>query len=206
VSTFNAIGDPRLDQVLAKTLATPGGSSSPGIAPEIFPCITVESDRPEWGYLSGDLRFARHAAIAAGGAGTRSSVQLINSDPTGSTLIVVESVELIVAAVNAEIRSYHLPTGVLPFGTVLRGRCRDTRARTPTGGLRESNGVVVTDNTLAQVLLNILHAVPTQLSTQQPWVLGPGGVLYLCPSSDNVAITAANIYWRERRLNPSERL
>jgi len=205
MSTLNAVGDFRLDQVVAKTLMTPGGSSSPGVAPEIFPCIVLENDRPEYHYLYGAMLYGRGTSVAAGGAGTRSSVTLVNQSQ--ETLAVIERVQLTVASGAATIRLSTGFTGFLPFGTVLRGVARDTRSRATSGTVPQNSQLAfVTDNTLGAGGSSTLWFSALTLDLREPFVLGPGGALVLQPSADNVAIDFVSVLWRERRLNPSERL
>lgn len=202
--SFGQPGDGSLSQTVEKRLLMPGGAATPGVAPELFPCIVLENDRPEYVFLGGGGLYARAGSVAAGGAGTRSSAQLVN--PSRSTLLVVRRILATVASGNVVVRMTNYPDGSLPFGTSVLGSARDTRQRLSSGAPGQSSGTIITDNTLATVGTPAMLDEPTSVNLEADFVLGPGGALYLSPNADNVAISRFSIFWYERRLNPSERL
>lgn len=182
---------------------TPGTASAPSLAPEVFPCLVLENDRPEWLRLAGGGIFARGTSVVAGGAGTRSSAQLLNNQ--SKTLVVVERVEVVVASGLVSVYTIMGAPGSIPFGTQIRGQSRDTRApRTAAGLPSQSSAIIVTDNTLGLAGTFAAAALPISATITEPWVLAPGDSLYVCPNADNVGISHITFYWRERPAQPSE--
>lgn len=55
MAQFNEIDEGGLNQLLVRRLGMKTGSPAPTIAPELMPNITLENDRPEWGYLKGEM-------------------------------------------------------------------------------------------------------------------------------------------------------
>lgn len=205
---MNDIQVGRYSQLLHKLLEISEGSPTPTIAPELFAMLTLEVDRPEWGWLKGEYPCAGYANEGAG-AGARSIVALLN--PTGSNaLIVVEGAEIL-----------HSPELVLMeqvFGTSLTGfdddgieRVIDLRAGTSgLGYWRNPVGKIMTD-TRAVLSATFGHLLPiTTTSTptnvfrlEHPVILPPNSALAFTGSQDNVALRAT-IYWRERAIEPME--
>ncbi len=65
---FNEIQEQGLNTILSRRLAMKGSSAAPSVAPELFPNLTLENDRPEWGWLKGEMLCANRitrAAVAA---------------------------------------------------------------------------------------------------------------------------------------------
>lgn len=177
---------------------TPGGSVAPSVAPELMPVIVLEDNPPELQWLKSQGLYCRTAAVAAGGAGTRSSVTILNPSTT-SLVAVVEAFQVVVASglVLAKLVSY---PGIIPFGTNQTGLPLDGRN---TG---RSTTQIITDNTLGVAGgSNQLTLASAEWNTT-PFILTPGSALYLSPNADNVAITYFNVRLRERSLNRSERL
>lgn len=208
MSTLNGIGDTTLGDILSKRLVTPGGAVAPGVAPELFPNITLENDRPEWLFLSGQGLYSYYTAQAAGGAGTRSSVALYNTSP--DTLVVVEHVYIEVASNVPQMFMIAQPEGTIPFGTQERGVSADSRARQAGATqVRRSSAFFVRDNTLAAAggaNNRLWQGTGLTLTLTTPFVLGPWCALYCAPGTDNVAINVVAMRWRERRMAQSERL
>lgn len=200
MTTFDAVGDPSLSETIGRRLMTPGGAVAPGVAPELFPCVVLENDRPEWHYLGGGGIFGRSssAGVAAGGAGVRSSVQIVNA--RRDNLVIVESIEMATAATALVASVIRYGVDVLPFGTAVSGVPRDSRMFG-----RGSSATVVIDNTLAAAAGSTIYNTLTPMKLPLPVVLAPGDALYCAPVADNTAITIWAFGWRERKLNPSER-
>lgn len=205
---LNAVGDTSFGDILSKRLLMPGGAVAPSVAPELFPCVVLENDRPEWLYLAGQGLYEFFVQVGAGGAGTRASAWLYNSSP--DLLVVVEGLEAVVASGQVRLAMVGLPAGTLPFGTYSAGVSADGRAKAPSSAaVRRSQANIVTDNTLGsqETSTNRLWVSSgTTLVRTSAWVLGPFTGLYVCPSADNVVLTSCAFRWRERRLNPSERV
>lgn len=86
---FDEIGEYGLNQVLAKRLTTPGGSVAPTVAPELFPILALENDRPEWGYVKGELRAGARISLAAS-AGNYNALQLYLPSTANSICVVTD--------------------------------------------------------------------------------------------------------------------
>jgi len=201
MANFDQIGETGLDQVLAKRLVTPGGAVSPTVAPELFPGITLESDRPEWGFLKGEIPYGRGigTAVPAG----NQLVSLRNA--AGSRmLVVVQNIQASVAA--GLIALYLVPVGNLAAGAS-QGGCppRDGRLSLISGGIhtRLSVSNVFSADTGVPAFAETLRSSGTTLSTEVPFIIPPGCELGI------VARTAANalqvaIAFTERPGNPGE--
>lgn len=198
MSNFQAPGDPTLSEAIGKRLMTPGGAVSPGVAPELFPTVVLENDRPELLHLTNSDRFCRSVSVAAGGVGTRSSAQLFVS--VADLLVVVERIEVTLPSGNVQLRLNRLGPSLSPVGTPFVGVPNDSRY------LGSSSAAVITDATLGAAGTSFYTGIGTSAILDRPFVLTQGNGLYVCATADNVAITSATFWWRERRLNQSERL
>lgn len=201
---YNGVGDPGLSQILDKRLMLPGGAAAPAVAPELFPCVVLESDRPEYQFLANQGRYGRGTSVGAGGAGTRATAALYN--PSDSNTLVV--IERITAAAASGLLVFAIQNvgAAAPFGTAAKGRSTDSRSQASTGDVRLSAASLIPDNTLAAPGAGTFMVGPLAFDDQIPVILAPGSVCYVYPNADNVAITYCTFQWRERRLNPSERI
>lgn len=95
MSIFNEMQDKgQLSQILQRRLNITGAAPSPAVAPELFPTLTYENDRPEWGYLKGEHRFGRLTSVAAA-AGLYSAMTLsIQSGDVGLLTVIKRVVNL----------------------------------------------------------------------------------------------------------------
>jgi hypothetical protein len=201
VSNFQAPGDFSLSESVGKRLLTPGGAVAPGVAPELMPVIVLENDRPENMFLSYQRMFGRSTNLGAGGAGTRASVRVCNLRPD-----MLITIEMATAASDYQVTVERGALGAIPFGTSVPGLPRDTRIAPPGSALgTSSTAVVIQDNTLA-ALVTLLHRGTANIQWTTPVVIGPGDHFVLQAAADASALTNWSIHWRERRLNPSERI
>lgn len=179
---------------------------APGVAPEIFPVVVLENDRPEMQYLEGGGLFARGQGTGTPGAGNRAIAMLVNYQP--DTLVVVERAYCQVASGNCIASTYYYGPASAPpgGGTTVTGRSRDTRALSSTGIVRESGAYLNTNVTLpAPGGLYTMWRAASSLDVTLPVVLAPYSALIFYPDADAVAILNNYFVWRERRINPSER-
>lgn len=84
MAVFNEIDEGGLNGILTRRLGMPGGSPAPSLAPEIMPDMTLENDRPEWGWLKGEMHCSGNVLVAAV-ALNHGVVEFVN--PTGSNTI-----------------------------------------------------------------------------------------------------------------------
>lgn len=87
--SLNTIQITRYSEILRLLLGIEGGSPAREIATELFPNLTLENDRPEWGVL-GDTRFAFGRAAATNVVGPI-SIQVSNLPESGQLLVVTKA-------------------------------------------------------------------------------------------------------------------
>lgn len=198
---FDQIGEGGLDQVLAKRLLTPGGAVAPTVAPELFPNLTLENDRPEWGYLKGEYpcSFSRNPP-----APVNVQYVLLTNLAGSGMLAVVQRIQAVVSAGLTTL--YVVPTGSIASGiSNVAGMFRDGRATAFAGGVFTKRSVLVTQVADAAASSVAPHARSTGLTFdyRDPIILSPGTSVILMGS--NVAATmVADFAWTERRANPGE--
>lgn len=201
MANFDSIGEFGLGQLLARRLTTPGGAVAPTVAPELFPVLTLENDRPEWGYLKGEQLRAR-AIDVAGVAGQYAMIQLYI--PSNSATIAV--IEEIHARAASSVNIVHLVGigGGTVGWTALTTGTRDTRAANTQGdsAILESR---------SNAALPSFHAVLAQINTggqpsfRQPIVLSPGQAICAYGISLGAALSI-NLVYRSRPSQPGETL
>lgn len=197
MSEFNAVGEGGLNDLLQRRLSVAGGPPSPTVEPAVFPALVLENDRVEWGYLKGEMRYSAGGSLAAGGALTRSSVQLINTTP--GNIVTVERAEMAATgSIFCLAKLVFYGAGLLPVGANRTSVALDSRLRGGASGCR-----VWEDNTLGAAGGSNLSLSLTGVFPGNP-ILLPGWALWLAPTSDNVAITGYTIQWRERQAEPRE--
>jgi len=198
VANFDNIGEASLDQVLVRRLTTPGGAVAPTVAPELFPVITLENDRPEWGYPKGE-RLCAATVFATAVAGQFCSAQLYLPS-TSRELIVVKA---IVATTTNTINIQRL-VGIGGGGAGWGARTTLTRdfrwnAERTSGILEQrTNAVAPTSFSAIAQLSGVLNA-----SITEPIVISPGTALGINCAIVNTQLSAL-IYWTERGAQPGE--
>lgn len=205
MTLFNQISESFFAELLARRFTTPGGSSSPALAPEIFPVFVVESgDNPENLRTKGvDLCGARTANVAAA-AGLRSAV--IFNNPAASRMIAVfTAITCVPASGSCEIIVRNFVSAGATAVTALG--VRDIRA-----GLPARVGVVEvsTDNAGGVPAIGAQNRVVGRLITNAgftssaPIVLRPGTSMWIGADADNVALNVGSFSWYERPGQPGE--
>jgi len=197
VTDFNAIGEFGLNEVLTKRLTTPGGSNSPSVAPELFPVLALENDRPEWGYPKGELRCGRLVNSGAV-AGEFSAVQLYLPS-TARSIAVVHQITSFTANVMNIGRGVGIGGGQVGW----------TAAATCTVDFRwaanRTQLIIETNDTAVAPSLNFAIAQLQQVDQRYDWpiIITPGTSLILVGSTVNQALSA-NVCWMERGAQPGE--
>jgi hypothetical protein len=74
MALFNEILAGRYNRLLTRLLSMKGQAPTPQISGDLSAEIALETDRPEWGYLKQEVRFAGRQIIA-GGAGIHSTIR-----------------------------------------------------------------------------------------------------------------------------------
>jgi len=201
VAHFDQIGEYGLDQVLAKRLTTPGGAVAPTVAPELFAGITLENDRPEWGWLKSEIPYGMVRTPTAPAATTF----LTLTNPAGSGVIAV--VRRIRATASSGIVQMTLcPNNAL--GTTTSGSPgipRDGRATAFSGGIFTRRSVCLTEtaDAAAFTAAALSRSSGVTLEYQEPLIVSPGTQVII-NSTTATATLAAEIAWTERRANPGE--
>lgn len=195
---FNEISDRgQLTQILQRRLNMLGSAPAPALMPEIAPCLTLENDRAEWGWLKGELRRARLTTVAAT-VGQFGMVQCYI--PTNRRNI----------AVITDIQSHN--TNTLNVARTFIGGGIVGWAGLTTAGLDfrdpSSGGAVLFEQTTnaLQPSVNVVLARcnATSPRMQQPIILAPSGqslVIYNITANQECAVT---ISWYEREAFPGE--
>jgi hypothetical protein len=164
---------------------------------ELLPVLSLEDDRPEWGFAGNEFRFMVRdtAGLTAGGVGNPSIYALLN--PTNSGQIAV--VEAIAVSVPVEF-SFTLEATILAtFTAGSSPQPRDFRQRTAAGGAQLSALQAFTRNNAAGFggmgyrLNNALSIPPL------PIIIPPGTACLMQAVTANAAMEASYA-WRERAL------
>jgi len=194
---FNQVNEGGLNQILTRRLGMQGGASAPGVAPELFPVISLENDRPEWGYLKGERICGRNVTVAAV-AGSFSFMQLYL--PSTSTEIAV-----VTSIANTGSSSIGIARGV-GIGGGVGGWIAQTVGTRDFRWNGERTSCLLERNSGA-ALPSLFPAfgllTTTKLLYQEPIVITPGTSLILFGNALNTAIVA-ELAWRERPANPGE--
>lgn len=176
-------------------LVEPGGVG--GVADQVYPMMDVWG-RPEWAALREENLAMGWGYQAAGGAGTRSHVQLWN--PTTSKRIIVCEGMYTTYATDWYINLYNV---ALTTNVTANKGARDTRTLIDfTNPDRKTLGEIRTQANAG--VLGIARHFRTAAGTVSiPIVLAPGTGVMILPSADNVALYG-NFWWYERDLLPGE--
>jgi hypothetical protein len=175
-----------------------GGAAAPAVAPEVFPVLTLENDRPEWGWLKDEA--LRSRAVDVGGAAGVNSMVQIYLPSTAQSLCVVEEIH---ARSTASVNVVHLVGiggGTVGWSAITNGT-RDFRSFSP-----QSDAALLETR---QGALPTFHAVLAQLATsaqpsfRNPIVISPGQALCMYALAVNTALSI-NLSWRTRPALPGE--
>lgn len=201
MSQFQAIGETGLNEVLAKRLTTPGGAIAPAVAPEFFPVITLESERPEWGHLKGELLFSRAITPAVPVA---SSHVILRNPATSRTMAVAQRIS---ALTTAGVLSVSLaPIGTFGTGVATAGGIpRDGRDTAFAGGIytRTSQLQVFSLDAALSAVAEGFRSLTTTMDLVEPWIITPGMDLVIYGRTATAALLV-NLFWRERAMQPGE--
>lgn len=193
---MNEIQVGRWNSVLHKLLAMKEGAPSPLLAPEVFPVVVLESERPEWAFLGGEKLCVGQISRAAD-VGNFSFVYFVNPIDSGTLAVIT-------AVLSNDPDNTHLfssGTGVVAtaFGAQLDSRSGvfPTTIASTSGF---ASGVAVARPGTPLTFLWMLRGVAY---TMFPIILSPGAFLNI---AGNVVNRSLNItfHWRERILEPSE--
>lgn len=197
MANYDEIGEYGLNQVLTKRLTTPGGSVAPTVAPELFPNLVLENDRPEWGWLKGE-RTAACFLTRAAVAGQFGAAQLYLPS-TAQTIAVVTSIK---SANSNEINLARL----VGIGGGLAGWSALTPGTTDFRWPATQTQVLV--ETTANAVQPSQHATLGRLNATNTGhygniVIAPGTALGFVTNAVNLALWVI-VTWYERPVQPGE--
>lgn len=205
---FMGIGENGFDQLLSRRLVGPGGAMAPAAAPELFPTLVLESERPEWDYLYGKRRGLSIADVAAVAA-AQSTIRLRNP-VGGNTLVVLERADIFVGGATTVrlVRSIDVVdlataqgSSQADFRVVQDGLSPAASTQLVVSGEALVAGGITNPRTIYQ--LTQLPTGPT-FTLQLPIIIPPGAVLNFQAATVNLRL-AIGLAWTERFLNPTER-
>ena len=189
-----------LNQLLQRRLGVEGFPPAPMVASELFPTLCLESDRPEWHFLSGSRLCAGTIDNAAAGAGIFSFGGVVN--PAGSGVIaVVTRVQTTEGANPSQNHELGIGLSSALGTTTVSGFFRDGRwgaTRNPT--------CLLSQHTSASGLLNVgarIQQVSGYTNNELAYILTPGYSFGIRPVGANLLIRAS-FEWYERSVNPGE--
>jgi hypothetical protein len=194
---FNGINEGGLNNILSQRLGVKGSSAAPAVAPEVFPCLTLENDRPEWSWLKGEsLRGIQRFTAAV--AGQNNALQLYI--PTNVNAVAV------VTRIQIHNAVQHLITrapinGTVTGWTTVNSIPRDFR--NPTTG--EAVRCEAVSTASAFVGATIANSSSNVVPFNQPIVLAPklGVALIIRTAVVNTALDV-DVQWYERSALPGE--
>lgn len=195
---FNEINDYSLNSVLIRRLGMVQAAAAPAVAPEVFPVMTLESDRPEWGWLKGEQLNGRFMSVGAV-AGQFSMVQMYLPS-TSQQVVVIENITNTGTAQLAIFR-------IIGIGGGLGGWSGRTVANRDTRWVGDRTGLVVETNQNAALPARYpdIAVLPGSIAArfEAPLIITPGRGFCIATASVN-QIISANVNWRERVAQPGE--
>lgn len=200
MANFDNIGEFNLDQVLARRLTTPGGAVAPTVAPELFSNLTLENDRPEWGYLKGEMLCSNRVTRAAL-AGNYTMAQFYLPS-TARTIAVVKRVTNWNNVALALGRGVGISAGLGGWvAATVPSTARDFRFQpNRCSAIIETNQNVAVPSTHGRFTRMFGVGI---LTYDQPIIVTPGTSLIFYTDLVNEAIDVC-IDWTERGAQPGE--
>lgn len=195
---FNEISDRgQLTQILQRRLNMLGAAPAPALMPEIAPTLTLEHDRPEWGWLKGELPRSRTINVT-GVAAQFSHIQLYI--PTNRRNIAVITSIISNQATIAQVGRSFIGGGLVGWvgGTSAGRDLRDN-----------SNGGAVLIETTTNIslpggFLELARISGITAQYDQPIILAPTGqALFIHSGNVNQTLTVT-VSWYEREAFPGE--
>lgn len=209
MSEFNEVLEGSLNQILIRRLAMQGQSAAPAVAPELFPVLTLENDRPEWGLLKGE-QLCGSAAVRAGAVGEYAwSALNLHTDFDSMVAVVTQAKATLLGTTGIGLFVYSAsPAGTLagPFGAL-----RDLRTQVgATFGARKPAATHYNGTTSSAVNASARQvdigygAVGAVVQCDVPIILGKGMFLFFFADTANIG-HSASFQWYERALQAGER-
>lgn len=205
MSLFNEILAGRYNGILHKLFSMKEGAPSPQLATEIFPVIPLDAtlNGLEQGFLGGIRYCVSYGQVGAGGAGTRSAVQIFNPANSGILTFVEQVVGKSVNAVGVTLAIKRHDTALANGATGTRARDFRWGSQTPATQIRFDNAAAAVGTTIALMEHQIDSGVSTWAKYDHGFVLIPGTGILVDPLTDNQQC-AAGFSWYERPVDPNE--
>lgn len=186
-----------MSQVLQRRLNMLGAAPAPALMPEVAPCLTLEDDRPEWGWLKGERRMQRLVSINAV-AGQFGAAQLYIPSTT-RVIAVVNHIRVFNANIVNITRLQGIAGGIAGWAAVA------TTSVDFRWGAQGSACLLETVNNAAQPAGNgiIGRFNALGMTLNQPIVIAPGTALGIYADVVN-QIVLFEIGWYERPALPGE--
>jgi len=200
----NEIQAARYNAILHKLLDMKEGAPAPSLAPDVFAMLALEVDRPEWEFLAGAKRCYGGYPIAAGGAGTYTSLALWNP-PASNMLIVTDKIRCQAGSrqtFTLKVGST-APSGGAGYSTTVYDGVTDTRWGV-TATTAKPSGQLWQGASASPLGSNVLGQIDLLTGWEElVVVIGPGTGLFVNAVTVN---TAETLYmtWHERLMAPSE--
>ncbi len=194
---FNEINEGGLNRILSQRLGMKGSSAAPACAPELFPGLTLENDRPEWGFLKGELLASKQVFVAAVAAQFAQAQLYLPS--TSNLIVTVESIVNLTANVANVARGVGIGGGLGGWSAATVGT-RDFRWNGErTGAVHETRSGAANPTTFP----NIAQLASNGIEIKTPIVIVPGTALCIFNTTLNQTMSFT-IAWRERVALPGE--
>lgn len=177
---------------------------APYMGSELFPCIVLENDRPEYHWLGGSRLYAARRTDAA----TAANFSIVGlSNPAGSGVLAV--LEKIVFENN--------DAGVKTFQVFCRGAGALAAFDAQAGAISTDSrngwstafrsacqvGDLTQAATTGQLMFNVEVPATSMFTLDWPFILGPQSQVLIIPTAVNLN-SRAQFFWRERTANPAE--
>lgn len=188
---FNEILEGGLNQAITRRLGMKGAAPLPAVAPELFVGMTLENDRPEWGFLKQELLYGYVVTVAAA-PGAYSTVALQMPLVASNMIAVIESVQARTQTAFLGFRAaYEAP------GVQVNGGSRDQRNT-------QTSRVQVTPGSISALPSRLIDQIGANTTERNPVILSPStDYLHIVGGTINTALTVA-VTWRERTAQPGE--
>ncbi len=193
---FNEINEGGLNRILSQRLGMQGAAAAPGVAPELFPTLTLENDRPEWGYLKGELLAS--AYVFRGAVAGQTSMAQLYLPATSNSILVVEKMMFHGTQDMRWARGVGISAGLAGWAA------QNTATRDFRWPAQRTQGIIeINANAVAPSVNHTLGISTIAQVIDVAIVITPGTSLVLFTGAVNNSVNAT-LMWRERVALPGE--
>lgn len=203
---LNQIQIGRWDNLLRRLLNMKEQKVAPSVATDVSPAIIIENDRPEWGFLTGEVHAIGEHTFTAG-VGNFSQIMLHNNGLTGM-IVVVHGIMVVTSTDRREVvlaisQNHDAASG--PAGNIrkLDNRFESTLggSTTPTAIIRQLDSNLVQGTTYGRIKVPLQFV---QVTFPRPVILWEQNVLNVVNTTAN-EVLSVTFFWSERPVEPGER-